>query len=61
MSATLFAVYDEHTQEIDRVYEAQRDAQTCCDERNALLTADRWVIEPVPADEWAAELVWWAA
>jgi hypothetical protein len=28
MSATLFAVYDEHTQEIDRVYEAQRDAPT---------------------------------
>lgn len=56
-----YAVYDNYTQEIDRVYEAQRDARACCDERNAIIAADRWVVEPVPAADWADEQVWWAA
>lgn len=58
---TLFGVYDQPHEEIVRVYESQRDAQTFCDENNAYLGFDRYVVETVPANEWADDQVRWAS
>lgn len=58
--ATLFAVYDNPEQTIERVYESQRDCQAFCDEWNSYLGWDRYVVEPVPAHEWGDEQVRWA-
>ena len=58
---TLYAVYDNAEQTIGRVHERRRDAQTWCDENNSYLGWERYVIEPVPAEEWADDQVRWAS
>lgn len=58
---TVWAVYDQREQTIERVHEDRRDAQAWCDENNSYLGWDRFCVEPVPAEEWADDQIRWAS
>lgn len=56
----LWAPYDTVTQEIQEPFESRRDAQAWCDEHNAPLMWDRFILEPTDASEWAEDQVRWS-
>lgn len=58
---TFYAAYDTPLQEIAQVFETQRQCAAFCDEHNSWLAYERYVVEPVPAAEWADDEVRWDA
>ena len=48
----VFAVYDNASQQIDRVYDTRRSAEACCDEWNSAQAWERYVVEQDDADLW---------
>lgn len=57
--ATFYAAYDTPHQEIAEVFETQRQCVAFCDEHNAYLAYERYIVEPVPSVEWADDEVRW--
>lgn len=58
--AAFYAAYDTPHQELAEIFETQRQCQVFCDEHNAYLAYERYVVEPVPASDFDDDEVRWA-